>query len=576
LRLWPWLAAIVSGYFCAACFAPFSQTWLCWIALTPLLAAIWFSGENSKRRWLRDLFLGYVAGLAFFWTVFFWLRTVTVPGWVLVGFYMAIYFAAWSWLCGRLRAGTPRIAVTAALSHRAEEAPNDASTERGGYSVTQPNPPLPWTGSAVASESLSNPSPWLRSTKNLGLAFLLASAWVTQEMLRSLVLTGWGWNSLGSALHGQIALIQITEFTGVAGLSFVVAFTNVIALATVRRFILEIHARPIRPHYDLTLTMVALVGLMAYGLHALQIHRPARKLRVAAVQANIPREHKFDREFAQTIFDQFTRLSEIAVRPESPPDLLVWPESSMPGPVLQDATSNQFVMEFSAEAKTDLLLGTIQVEEERVYNAALLVSDGGQRVQIYRKVHLVPFGEYIPGRRVVPLLAKIVGDQVPDDFAFGTEHTVFQLTDDKARVAPLICFEDTIGELTRQFVLGGANLLANVTNDGWFLRSAGSQQHLDNAVFRCVETRRPMVRAANTGVTCFISEFGRVTQRLADDTGSQFTEGVLISEVAIPTGLELTFYTQHGELFAKSCVGVTVIALLASIIQVVRRKGRAS
>jgi apolipoprotein N-acyltransferase len=559
LRLWPWLAAITSGYFCAACFAPFSQTWLCWIALTPLLAAIWFSGETSKRRWLRDLLLGYVAGLAFFWTVFFWLRTVTVPGWVLVGFYMAIYFAAWTWLCGRLRSGTPKIAVIAALSRRAEETPNNVSTERGGYGVTQPN------------ESLPNPSPWLCSTKNLRLAFVLASAWVTQEMLRSLVLTGWGWNSLGSALHGQIALIQITEFTGVAGLSFVVVFTNVIALATVRRFLLEIHARPIRPHYDLTLTMVALVGLMAYGLHALQIHQPARKLRVAAVQANIPREHKFNREFAQTIFGQFTRLSEIAVRPESPPDLLVWPESSMPGPVLQDPESNQFVMEFSAAAKTDLLLGTIQVEEERVYNAALLVSEGGQRVQIYRKAHLVPFGEYVPGRHAVPLLAKIVGDQVPDDFAFGTEHTVFQLTDNKARVAPLICFEDTIGELTRQFVLGGANLLANVTNDGWFLRSAGSQQHLDNAVFRCVETRRPMVRAANTGVTCFISEFGRITQRLVDDTGNQFTEGVLISEVAIPTGRELTFYAQHGELFAKGCVGVTVMVLLALFVPLVRR-----
>ena len=547
LRLWPWLAAIASGYFCAACFAPFSQTWLCWIALTPLLAAVWFSGENSKRRWLRDLLLGYVAGLAFFWTVFFWLRTVTVPGWVLVGFYMAIYFAAWSWLCGRLR---PRGMLPV---------PVTASERRGSVS-------------ALASESLPNPSPWLRSTKNLWLAFLLASAWVTQEMLRSLVLTGWGWNSLGSALHGQIAMIQITEFTGVAGLSFIVAFTNVIALATVRRLILEIHARPIRPHYDLTLTMVALVGLMAYGLHALQIHRPAKKLRVAAIQANIPREHKFDREFAQTIFDQFTRLSEIAVRPESPPDLVIWPESSMPGPVLQDAESNRFVMEFSASVKTDLLLGTIQIEGDRVYNSALLVSDAGEQVQIYRKVHLVPFGEYVPGRSALPLLAKIVGDQVPDDFAFGTEHTVFHLTDEKAQVAPLICFEDTIGDLTRQFVLGGANLLANVTNDGWFLRSAGSQQHLDNAVFRCVETRRPMVRAANTGVTCFISEFGRITQRLVDDTGSQFTEGVLISEVAIPTGAELTFYTRHGELFAKGCVGVTMITLIACSIQIVRRK----
>ena len=91
-------------------------------------------------------------------------------------------------------------------------------------------------------------------------------------------------------------------------------------------------------------------------------------------------------------------------------------------------------------------------------------------------------------------------------------------------MAPLICFEDTLGELTRQFVLRGANLLANVTNDGWFLHSAGSRQHLANAVFRCVETRRPMVRAANTGVTCFVNRFGRVTQILLDAKGSQFTE----------------------------------------------------
>ena len=103
LRLWPWLAAISSGLLYAGCFAPFDQAWLCWIALTPLLAVIWFSGANSKRRWARDLSLGYVAGLAFFWTIFSWLRTVTVPGLILVGLYMAIYFALWSWICGLLR-----------------------------------------------------------------------------------------------------------------------------------------------------------------------------------------------------------------------------------------------------------------------------------------------------------------------------------------------------------------------------------------------------------------------------------------------------------------------------------------
>jgi apolipoprotein N-acyltransferase len=134
----------------------------------------------------------------------------------------------------------------------------------------------------------------------------------------------------------------------------------------------------------------------------------------------------------------------------------------------------------------------------------------------------------------------------------------------------LICFEDTIGELTRQFVLRGADFLANVTNDGWFLRSAGSRQHLANAVFRCVETRRPMVRAANTGVTCFVNEFGRVTQMLRDDQGSIFEEGTLIGDVNIPIEPARTFYIQHGELFAKICAVGTILVLLVKMVAALR------
>ena len=530
LRLWPWLAAVCTGLLGGGCFAPFSQWWLCWFALTPLLAAVWFSGESSRRRGLRDFLLGYAAGIPYFWTVFFWLRTVTVPGWFMVGLYLGLYFGFWSWIAGRLR-------------------------------------PIRNPKSEIAK------SPWLRSSRNLLLAFLLACAWVTQEALRSVIFSGWGWNTLGSALHGQWAFIQITEFTGVAGLSFLTAFANVIALATVRRFILEAQVHKMRAHFDLTLTMIGIVGVMAYGIHAMQIHRPSKPLRVALVQANVPREQKFSPQFAQTIFDQFRRLSSPAVESTPKVDLLIWPESSMPGPVLGDQASYDFVMNFAATAKTDLLLGTIDFDDKNaVYNAAMLVADGGQRTQMYRKVHLVPFGEYIPGRHFIPLLAKIVGDQVPDDFAFGKEHTVFSLTNGGTRIAPLICFEDTIGDLTRQFVLGGAVLLANVTNDGWFLRSAGSQQHIDNAVFRCVETRRPMVRAANTGVTCFINEFGRITNVLLDDTGSQYTEGVLTGEANIPTEPELTFYVRHGELFADACMSVTALTLVYVIISLVRKR----
>jgi apolipoprotein N-acyltransferase len=118
----------------------------------------------------------------------------------------------------------------------------------------------------------------------------------------------------------------------------------------------------------------------------------------------------------------------------------------------------------------------------------------------------------------------------------------------------------------------GANLLVDITNDGWFLHSAGSHQHLANAIFRCVETRRPLVRAANTGVTCFVNQLGRVTQVLQDETGNTFTEGVLTGEVKVPIEHELTFYTRYGELFAKSCALITLLAIIIAIA--FRRTGR--
>ena len=541
---WPWLAAICSGLLYTACFAPFNLTWLCWIALTPLIAAIWFSGRESRLPWLRNLLLGYVAGLAFFWTALSWLTTVTVLGWFVLAFYMAIYFALWAWFCGLVQ---PR------------------ETKKQSVATTKWDEILAQARSAAAPPR----SPWTKSTNNLLLAFVLATAWTTQEWLRGWVFSGWGWNGLGVALHDNWPLIQIVEFTGVAGLSFMVAFANVILVTTVRRLILEARTHAPRPHFDLTLTMAAIVGVLTFGLRAGQVSTPTKPLRVAAVQSNVPQNQKFDPQFTRNIFDQFQRLSEIALRSNSPPDLLIWPESSMPGPVLAEQENYQLVMNLAASAESDLLLGTIDEENGDVYNAALLVSDGGERVQVYRKLHLVPFGEYVPGRHRVPLLARIVGDQVPGDFKAGKEYTVFALTAGDVQVAPLICFEDTIGELTRQFVLPsetnpGANLLVDITNDGWFLHSAGSHQHLANAIFRCVETRRPMVRAANTGVTCFINQFGRVTQMLRDETGSTFTEGVLTGEIKAPTEHELTFYTRHGELFAKFCVVITLLAILAA------------
>ena len=494
---------------------------------------------------IRHLGLGYVAGLTFFWTAFSWLTTVTVLGWFVMQFYLAIYVALWAWFCGLFKPRQPLV--------------KSGTTK--------------WHTMLARARSTAAPaqSVWTKSVRNLVLAFCLASAWTALEWLRGCVFSGFGWNGLGVALHDTWPLIQIAQVTGVAGLSFMVVFTNVIAVTTVYRLIIEARTRAPRPHFVLTLTMAAIVGVLTFGLRAAQISTPTKPLRVAAVQPNVPQNQKFDPLFSRKIFSKLDRLSQIAIGSTPPPDLLVWPESSTPGSVLADPESHNFVMDLAASAESDLLLGTIDQDNRDVYNAAMLISDSGERVQVYRKIHLVPFGEYVPGRNKVPLLARIVGDQVPGDFKAGKEYTVFTLTNDDVHVAPLICFEDTVGELVRQFVLPtdttpGANLLVDITNDGWFLHSAGSHQHLANAIFRCVETRRPMVRAANTGVTCFVNQFGRVTQVLRDENGSTFTEGVLTGEIKVPTEHELTFYARHGELFAKVCAAITVLAILVALV----------
>ncbi len=514
-HLWPWLAAATSGVLLTLSFAPFDQGWLVWIALAPLLAAIWFGPLHPRYPLLRKVELGYLTGLVYFLGSLHWLAVLTVPGWFILCLYLAVYPAAWAGIV---------------------------------YVIATPR-----------EDPHSFRSVWLSSWRNLATAALAAAAWVALELLRGHVFTGFGWNSLGIALHDNVPLIQLSSLTGVGGLSFLTVMSSAITVATVRRLTLEARGGKIRAHFDFTLTIALIVAAFGYGLRQFGDPGETTPLRVAAVQPSIPQNEKWNPAFEQRIYDTFDRQTAVAAAMQ--PDLLLWPEAATPRGFFEDRVANDFVKKWAGQGDYALLFGTLRLSHEGDYNAAVLLEGAESTPQFYPKSHLVMFGEYIPFRYSFPLFAIIVGDMVPDDFDAGNGPVIFRLTDPPVALAPLVCFEDTLGYLARQASNLGAQMFVTVTNTGWFKRSAAGRQHLAHAVFRCAENRRPMVRCANNGVTAFIDHLGRVRQTLQDPDGDIFGEGVLSAEIEVPVSPPTTFYMRYGDLFSSACLIATFTAL---------------
>ena len=519
--LWPWLAAALSGVLLTLCFAPFDQTWLVWIALAPLIAAIWFGPVHPKYPLLRKIELGYLTGLVYFLGSLHWMSVLTVPGWFILCLYLAVYPAAWAGIV---------------------------------YVIATPR-----------EDPHSFRSVWLSSWRNLVTGALAAAAWVALELLRGHVFTGFGWNALGIALHANIPFIQLASLTGVGGLSFLAVLSSAIAVATVRRLMIEARGGKIRAHFDFTITIALIVAAFGYGLR--QVGAPAETipLRVAAVQPSIPQNEKWNPAFEQRIYDTFERQTAIAAAMN--PDLLLWPEAATPRGFFEDRTANEFVRKWANQGDYSLLFGTLRLSHEGDYNAAVLLTGAEDPPQFYPKSHLVMFGEYIPFRYSFPLFAIIVGDMVPSDFDNGKGPVIFRLPEPPVAIAPLVCFEDTLGYLAREASNLGAQLFVTVTNTGWFKQTAAGRQHLAHSVFRCAENRRPMVRCANNGVTAFIDSLGRVTHVLSDPDGNIFAEGVLSAEIQIPVNPPTTFYMKKGEIFASACLIATFAALGVAAIR---------
>ncbi len=395
---------------------------------------------------------------------------------------------------------------------------------------------------------------------------LIPLLWVSLEFIRSLLFSGFPWELLGYSQYNRLQLIQISDIFGVYGLSALISGINgaiFIALLyfTARRW----QNTAISKRLAAASIIAVFVGIaltLSYGHWRMQDIdawiAAAPKARIAVIQGNVDQLVKWDPAFQIATVKKYNRLS--ASLSQQKPDLIVWPESATPFYFLYDIKPTELVFKGIEQTKTDYLIGSPSfvrtANSVEYYNSAYLISPTAKTMVKYDKTHLVPFGEYVPFKKWLPFLGKIVA-QV-GDFREGKKGRTLAWRDQQLGIQ--ICYEIIFPWLSRAMVRNGATLLINITNDAWFGKTSGPYQHFSMTVFRAVENRRALVRSANTGISGFIDPVGRV---LAS------TE--LLQEAAaiktVPLMKELSVYTRIGDLFAKVCLALAVLIMLIEIVR---------
>ncbi|MDO5764111.1 MAG: apolipoprotein N-acyltransferase [Elusimicrobiales bacterium] len=373
----------------------------------------------------------------------------------------------------------------------------------------------------------------------------VALEWVHQTL--AFYGLGFPWLMLGYTQWNAPEVLQIVSFTGVYGLSFALAFTGAsvgwaFALPGVKRGV-----------GHMCMAALVFLGLFAFGHYRLpsQPLRPGKallSLHAALMQPNIDQYKKWDETFEAEITDTLEEMGASLTGTDVM--LAVWPESAVPGTLLEDRYFNLF-KRVAADSGAYQLVGSNVPDGAAQYVGAYLMSPDGETLQSYRKIKLVPFGEYIP-------LEKWIRGAFPDVEVLGelgafTPGALGQTPLDLGGVAlgRTICYESIFPQLWVTQGRQGAKLFVNITNDAWFFNTAAPYQHLAINAVRAAEMGRPVLRAANTGFSAVIDPFGRVEQK-----SGLFTRAVLRAEVPLPVGDRVTFYTQWGDWFAWLCAAV--------------------
>ena len=387
------------------------------------------------------------------------------------------------------------------------------------------------------------------------LPFLL----VGLEYFRTLGELAFPWTNLSYTQSYYTSWLQVLPFAGDTLLSFWIVVLNLLIF-----YALENSGKKRGLGFAAAFVLWVAPGL--YGGWVLENAKTGPVMKVALLQGNIDSWSKWDAAFTQNSFDTYRAMTFAAVAQGA--DFLVWPETAAPCYLLQEPDYLYQVMAMAQVAKKEMLVGTLayrSLEPNRYlyYNAAYHFDTLGQPSLPYCKLHLVPFGETIPLSGRVRVLKDIHVGQA--DFTPGD--SILLLQSSFGPYAALICYEVVFPDLVRRFVLKGAKFLVNVTNDGWYGRTNGPYQHERMALFRAVENRIPLVRAANSGISAAFDPYGRVLSE-----GKLFKKQIVMAE--IPLRQETTFYARWGDFFPQGCFLISILAVLSLAQAHVKRRFR--
>jgi len=508
-RSFDYALASTSGVLLALSFPKFGHPALAWIALTPLLVAL--AGASVR----QSFALGLLTGIVYFTGTLYWItRVMAVYGdlqwWVavlinaLLVAYLALFPAIFALIVRRIVVAHGPAAVMAA--------------------------PL---------------------------------VWVTAELGRTYFLTGFPWVLLGYSQSPVLPIAQLASVFGVYGVSMLVAAVSA-ALA-----LIAVGPPKAGPYVPLGRYVPLCVVLLALAVVAVWGSRRAAgrewthtgdPIRVGLIQGNVDQGQKWDPARASAIFHEYLRMTREAIAQGA--QFVLWPESSTPFYFEEDRPGAEMVRAIARDARVTILFGSDQVDwrvegnkkiPDKYYNSAFVVRPDGTTAGAYRKMHLVPFGEYVPLKELLFFAAPLVEAVGP--FSAGVDPTLLPVNGHPVSVA--ICYEVVYPNLIRQFVVRGSELLTTITNDAWFGSTSAPYQHFAQASMRAIEEGRYLVRSANTGISGIVDPYGHVVAETRI-----FEPAVVVGEARFLQ--HSTFYARHGDIVAYASAVMTLALVVVS------------